>query len=1151
VKILATVITAFVLIQSTVRAEEPRRSISRSETSPARPNVLFITADDLGLQLGCYGDTVIETPHLDALAASGVQFDVAYVAQASCSPSRSAMFTGLYPHANGQYGLTARGYFALHPHLHDATIPNIFKRAGYRTGIMGKLHVAPGDSFQFDYRGGSHIDVLDVKLVAERASKFMAQSGDQPFFLMVNYTDPHAYRPGGTKSNTIGDWSFRDRVKGIPETLVEPSEKTVLPFQQIDSPEQRKRVAGYYNSVKRLDIGVGLLLETLNRHGHADNTLVIFIGDHGPPFNRGKATVYEGGLRIPFLVRWPGVSKPMRSSAMVSTVDILPTILDATGATSDVEMHGRSLRPVLENADAPWREFLVGEFHVHGPPWFPQRATRDGRYKLIHNLLAGELKPAAYIDGDIGYSTSREDRYAGTPVRAAFDIYADPPEFELYDLENDPWEFHNLAGDPDYAETEQRLKTALEAWRKETDDPALDPAFHDQVREQVASPKRPGGAARGSRMQSTARADKPWRFLTLADWHIAEVYVQPHEYPEMTEEVLASLKMLKANYGGDLVILPGDSNKGHWDTDQFIKSFKPGLTPAQAILQAGELCYSGMVDAFKEAGYSKLLMAVGDHELGDNPWPPGTGVSKCQPQFREAFASVFNVKPDGGRFIYDKPVGKAASRPLGTKYESTSYAHQHKNVLFVTVDVFHQEDPGKNIGKQGSVTGAVTGRHLAWLDHVLSEARKDSSIKHIDSSIKHIFVQAHLPVLQPVRRVNSSGMLMDDEMESDFWKTLRKHKVDIYFAGEVHSNTVTKDPKSDLVQVVTRAKFLNNFVTVDISDDEIDITLYNQVAPKPSDGKYDVYGKFVIDKSSGKKVFKDEGELAFLDRDAPMLHFDFEENFALADRQVLGLQKGPGNPFVTEVTIQGVRCNRSFANRGEFGQNYDAQYGDIDFTDGPHGLAGVFNPNSQMAVYGAGPHRYGDIISYALWMKTTSEEDMVLINTGRAGLRGLMNLNLKYALWMKTTSEEDMVLINTGRAGLRGLMNLNLNDGEPELLMADDARLIAKGQKLNDGQWRHIAVSMPKKDCKLSELQFYVDGQPVESNVVGQDKPINISMANKVTIGGLGHGNGKTPFSKLIHGKLGIKPFVGSLDQISVWARALTATEVAELAKKL
>jgi hypothetical protein len=610
--------------------------------------------------------------------------------------------------------------------------------------------------------------------------------------------------------------------------------------------------------------------------------------------------------------------------------------------------------------------------------------------------------------------------------------------------------------------------------------------------------------------QSTVRAEQPWRFLTLADWHIAEVYVHPDQYREETEEILASLKMLKTNYGGELVMLPGDSNVGHWDTPQFIKSFNPKLTPADSILQAGELCYTGMAGTFKEAGYSRLLMAVGDHELGDNPWPAGTAVSECQPQFREAFANVFNTNPDGGQFIYDKPIGETPSRPLGTKYETTSYAYQYKNVLFVTVDAFHQEDPDRNIGKQGSVTGAVVGKHLEWLDHVLSEARKDSSIKHI-------FVQAHLPVLQPVRRVNSSGMLMDDEMESDFWKTLRKHKVDIYFAGEVHSNTVTKDPKSDLVQVVTRAKWLNNFVTVDVTDEVIDITLYNQAAPKPSDGRYDVYGKFVIDKSSGKRVFKDEGELTFLDREARLIHFDFEENFALADRQVLGLQRGPGNPFMTEVTIQGVRCDRSFPNRGAFGQNYDAQYANIELVDGPRGKAGVFRPNSQMAVYGAGPHGHGN--------------------------------NVSYALWMKTTSEEDMVLINTGRAGLKGLMNLHLNDGEPELLLAANARLIAKGQKLNDGKWHHVAVSMPKKDCLLSEVQFYVDCQAVESKVVGRDNRGNVSLANKVTIGGLGHGNGKTAFSKLLHVEHGIKPFDGSLDEISVWSRALTAEEVAELAK--
>ena len=146
--------------------------------------------------------------------------------------------------------------------------------------------------------------------------------------------------------------------------------------------------------------------------------------------------------------------------------------------------------------------------------------------------------------------------------------------------------------------------------------------------------------------QSTVRAEQPWRFLTLADWHIAEVYVHPDQYREETEEILAGLKMLKAQYGGELVMLPGDSNGGHWDTPQFIKSFNPKLTPAESILQAGELCYTGMVGAFKEAGYSRLLMAVGDHEVGDNPWPPGTAVSRHQAEFREAFANVFNIKPD-------------------------------------------------------------------------------------------------------------------------------------------------------------------------------------------------------------------------------------------------------------------------------------------------------------------------------------------------------------------------------------------------------------------------------------------------------------------------------------------------------------------------
>ena len=450
----------------------------------SRLNVLLITADDLGLQLSVYGDNVIKTPNLDALAASGVQFEVAYVAQASCSPSRSTMFTGLYVHSNGQFGLTNASDFSLHPHLHDATIPNILKRAGYRTGLIGKLHVDPEDKFQWDVR--SRVNARDVEGMAVVAEEFIGNGEETPFFLMVNYTDPHAYRERDPQTReVIGDWTFLDRFEGIPATLVEPSEKTVFPFQRIDTPEQRERVAGYYNEVQRVDIGIGLLLDALEQQGQSGDTLVILTGDHGPPFDRGKTTVYEGGLRVPFLVRWPGVSKPVRSKAMVSTVDILPTILDATGALPAVEMQGMSLRPVLEDPDAPWREYLVGEFHMHGPPWFPRRAIRDGRYKLIHNLLAETGSPRIGIDGDLGYVTSREERYDGTPVRHAFDILAAPPEFELYDLEEDPWEFRNLAAEPEHAETLERLQTALQDWRRETDDPLLDPEFVERMRQRV------------------------------------------------------------------------------------------------------------------------------------------------------------------------------------------------------------------------------------------------------------------------------------------------------------------------------------------------------------------------------------------------------------------------------------------------------------------------------------------------------------------------------------------------------------------------------------------------------------------------------------------------------------------------------------------
>lgn len=442
-----------------------------AQSAAPRLNILFITADDLGLNLGCYGERRFATPHLDRLASTGVRFTTAYVAQASCSPSRSAMFTGLFPHANGHYGLANTG-FRLHEQFTNRTIPVLAQKAGYRTGIIGKLHVEPESSFPWNHRKQGNT-TRQVSTVAEESAQFLRESKDQPFFLMVNFSDPHAFR----NANAVGGWDFPPQIDGVPEKPLQPGPATIFNWQRIEHEQQQVRTAGYFNAIQRLDAGIGQLMRVLDDSGKAANTLVIFCGDHGPPFARGKTTVYESGLRVPFFLRWPGVTKPGQvSDRFVSTVDILPTILDAIGGAAPQGLHGESLRKAVSGGK--WREYLAAEFHCHGArPIFPRRAIRDSRYKLIHNLLAGREKPPTGIDGDQAYPYSRESKYDGSPVRQAFETFANPPEFELYDLQTDPTEFRNLAGRKESAQAETRLKRALLQWRTATGDPFLDTSF--------------------------------------------------------------------------------------------------------------------------------------------------------------------------------------------------------------------------------------------------------------------------------------------------------------------------------------------------------------------------------------------------------------------------------------------------------------------------------------------------------------------------------------------------------------------------------------------------------------------------------------------------------------------------------------------------
>ena len=252
----------------------------------------------------------------------------------------------------------------------------------------------------------------------------------------------------------------------------------------VDSARLREQVANYYNCLERLDSGVGLLLKELQRSGRADNTMVIYFGDHGAQFPRGKGTVYEGGLRVPLIVRWPGHAKAGTTrKELVSTIDLLPTALEAAKVQSPANLPGRPLQPLLSGAvSSPWREYAfaltTGSFTR---ACYVQESIRDSRFKLISSPRPGtdNLDADTYLDPShphfvISGATAKEQVAAAPHVRAAFALWSRPPRYELYDLKTDPYEWHNLADDPSHAQTQSRLTKALEAWQRETRDPFLD-----------------------------------------------------------------------------------------------------------------------------------------------------------------------------------------------------------------------------------------------------------------------------------------------------------------------------------------------------------------------------------------------------------------------------------------------------------------------------------------------------------------------------------------------------------------------------------------------------------------------------------------------------------------------------------------------------
>lgn len=445
----------------------------------AQQNILFIIAEDMSLDLGCYGNKHVYTPNIDRLASEGCRFTNAYTTYSVSSPSRGSIYTGLYPHQNGQIGLATHKYSLF---SHVETMPTYLKKLGYRTGCIGKIHVNPESKLPFDFWEirTSNFAKKGLHRYAEKAYEFMTSS-DKPFCLIVNFPDSH--------------FPVQKQVEGRPSHLVKFEEVDEgLPFVGISSPEINATTANYYNCINRLDESVGLLLDALKAAKKEDNTIIFFISDHGAQFSRGKHSNYEGGLKIPFIIKYPKLIKHGEvRDEFISVIDFLPTFIGIAKGEKPEYLPGYNILDLWENKDVKWREYIfaggMGSFpQVH----FPRRSVRDKRYKLILNENAGKENPHFYLyNNHIGHFSggTRMEEIVTAPanIQKGYSTWINPPQYELYDLLTDPYEWNNLADRIEYKEVLERLKNILYNWRIRTSDMIFNPNNLNLINEEMDS----------------------------------------------------------------------------------------------------------------------------------------------------------------------------------------------------------------------------------------------------------------------------------------------------------------------------------------------------------------------------------------------------------------------------------------------------------------------------------------------------------------------------------------------------------------------------------------------------------------------------------------------------------------------------------------
>uniref|UniRef100_A0A182VGY4 Sulfatase N-terminal domain-containing protein n=1 Tax=Anopheles merus TaxID=30066 RepID=A0A182VGY4_ANOME len=440
--------------------------------------------DDGGFEMGAYRNRIVQTPFLDALAKESLIFNNAYASVSSCSPSRASILTGMPEHQNGQYGLHNGVHnFNSLPKVHS--ISSMLGKAGIRTGLIGKKHVGPDETYKFDYERTEEQypinqvgrNITQIKLFVREFLQQTKSSSNGSFFLMVSFHDPHRCGHVTPQYGSFCErWGSGEEGMGlIPDwhPIYYVWDEIDLPYYVPDTQPARYDLAAQYTTISRLDQGVGLVLKELRDAGLEDDTLVVYTSDNGPPMPAARTNLYDPGMAEPMFIRSPekGVRRNEVTYSMTSHLDLVPTILEWFNLThpQPTTLTGRSLLPLLfqEPSNQPDDAVFASQSFHEITMTYPMRAIRTKRYKLIHNLNYQLPFP---IDQDFYVSPTFQDilnrTLANQPVPwyKTLRTYYHRPEWELYDLKMDPTESRNLFGKSSMKDTFRQLSERLQKW---------------------------------------------------------------------------------------------------------------------------------------------------------------------------------------------------------------------------------------------------------------------------------------------------------------------------------------------------------------------------------------------------------------------------------------------------------------------------------------------------------------------------------------------------------------------------------------------------------------------------------------------------------------------------------------------------------------